>query len=193
MKVEEITKQKLKESQQKIEELSGIIDIIIDRLVRKYCSELDAEMKKITDKIQNYEQKPLSDLELDNIIIRLPQLIYWASEGQEILGVRADISESLKDEGFIVAYNDTQGSVGQRKLQAESEVLLEELTTMIYDRATKKIKLKVNYAIEMLQSVKKIYTKRINDFDWNKDDSPKSEVISTRDSRRTERRNKRSF
>ena len=193
MKVEEITKQKLKESQQKIEELSGIIDIIIDRLVRKYCSELDAEMKKITDKIQNYEQKPLSDLELDNIIIRLPQLIYWASEGQEILGVRADISESLKDEGFIVAYNDTQGSVGQRKLQAESEVLLEELTTMIYDRATKKIKLKVNYAIEMLQSVKKIYTKRINDYDWNKDDSPKSEVISTRDSRRNERRNKRSF
>lgn len=193
MKVEEITKQKLKESQQKIEELSGIIDIIIDRLVRKYCSELDAEMKKITDKIQNYEQKPLSDLELDNIIIRLPQLIYWASEGQEILGVRADISESLKDEGFIVAYQDTQGSVGQRKLQAESEVLLEELTTMIYDRATKKIKLKVNYAIEMLQSVKKIYTKRINDYDWNKDDSPKSEVISTRDSRRNERRNKRSF
>ena len=193
MKVEEITKQKLKESQQKIEELSGIIDTIIDRLVRKYCSELDAEMKKITDKIQNYEQKPLSDLELDNIIIRLPQLIYWASEGQEILGVRADISESLKDEGFIVAYQDTQGSVGQRKLQAESEVLLEELTTMIYDRATKKIKLKVNYAIEMLQSVKKIYTKRINDYDWNKDDSPKSEVISTRDSRRNERRNKRSF
>lgn len=193
MKVEEITKQKLKESQQKIEELSGIIDVIIDRLVRKYCSELDAEMKKITDKIQNYEQKPLSDLELDNIIIRLPQLIYWASEGQEILGVRADISESLKDEGFIVAYQDTQGSVGQRKLQAESEVLLEELTTMIYDRATKKIKLKVNYAIEMLQSVKKIYTKRINDYDWNKDDSPKSEVISTRDSRRNERRNKRSF
>lgn len=194
MKIEELNKQMLKDSQQKIEELSSIIDVIVDRLVRKYCSGLDAEMKKITEKIQNYEQKPLSDLELDNIIINLPQLIYWASEGQEILGIRADISESLKNEGFITAYHNTQGSVGQRKLEAESEVLLEDLTIMIYDRATKKIRLKVNYAMEMLQSAKKIYTKRINDSDWgNNDNSTKTDVINTRDSRKNERRNKRSF
>lgn len=177
-----LNKKNLRDYQQKVDNLSSDIDIIIDRLVRKYCSDLDSLMNKITERVMKYEENPLSDLELDYFILNLSQLIYWASEGQEILSVRADIAETLKDEGFLESFSNQTGTANQKKLKAEQSVLLETLTNLIYDKATKRIKLKVSYALEMLQSIKKIYTKRMGESNL---DSYSEKVINTGGNMRT--------
>jgi hypothetical protein len=154
--------------QEQVDEYSNIVDTLVDRSVRSYCKDLD-DYLKVLGNLFTSKEVIITDLQLEDIILRLPQLIYWASEGQEILGIKEDIAKSLRNDGFIKAFLEKQGSISQRNLQAEMDVLVEEYTQLIYSHACKKIKLKVTYAMEMLQSAKKILSKRMEDSEWVKE------------------------
>lgn len=159
-----IDKAILKQHQKKVDEYSDIIEGMVERCLRPYCKGLDDYVSYITSLIN--ENKDIPDIELEDIIIKLPQLIYWASEGVEQLGIKEDIAKSLKSDGFIRAYQDKQGSVSQKNLQASLEVIVEEYTQLIYSHAAKQIKIKITYATELLQCVKKIYSGRIAKSEW---------------------------
>ncbi len=159
-----VEKLKIIELQNKTEQYSELINPIIDRVIKPYTRDLDKYMEKANNLIDS--DTPITDADLDNIILILPKLIYWASEGIENIGIKEDLSKSMRDEEFIKAYANKIGSISQKNMETSLDVINEELSHLIYSHSKNKLKLKVSYAIEMLQSAKKIASKRMVDNDW---------------------------
>lgn len=157
----DIPKYEIQELQKVINDKCSILNTIVDRYVGTYCSDLDSYMQSVSMLLEQ-KGSNLSDLDLEEITLKLPQYMYWASQGQEILNIKEEVSKALKNERFI-SFIDTldSGSVGLKNKKAENEVLLESTVQYIYGYSSKIIKNKITYATEMLQSVKKIISKRM--------------------------------
>ena len=153
--------------QNKVDVNSKLIDEIVNRLVLKYCNELDTYMHKIKIILQD-EINPPKDLELENFVLSLPVLLYFTSEAQESLGIKEDMSKAIKSEVYNVAYKEASGTVADKTTKAEQESSNEIITYIIYQRAYKKIKLRMEAGYEMLSSVKKVMSKRIVEFELSR-------------------------
>lgn len=150
-----------------IESRSMDCDSLINIIVDKYCKDLDFMVNYILSVLKNgLETAP--DSLLEEITIKLPILIYWASSGQETVGVREDISKLLRSDVFAESFNAQHiGSVAQKTLNANQEAYTNDLLNTIYSHSTKLIKSKVSYATEIMQSVKKVLSKRMIEKEWS--------------------------
>lgn len=160
-----MNKEAVEKLQRDIDKDSKQVKLLIDKLVNKYCSQLDKEMKYAHDIIYSQDNNfsDISDSELEEIILSLPASVYWSSQGLEDISIKQNIAKMIRDKSFIESFNEKQGNIGKKNIEANADIEIENITEFIYDTALKSIKLKQSYAIEMLQSVKKIYSKRIND------------------------------
>lgn len=161
----ELNRTKLTQHQELIKEYGNMIDTLVDRTVREFSKDLDEYIESVQPLLVDVNN-PITDAELESIILTLPQLIYWASTGQERLGIREEISHSIREEQFVQAVKGKEGSVSLKTKQAEMEILVEDYTELIYSHASKLLKSKVNGATEILQSVKKILSKRMAESEW---------------------------
>lgn len=142
--------------QRKIDDMGMFLNKTIDQIVSIYCRDLDREMEEIrinlTSPVEN-----ISRIDLENIVLRLPSLLYWASQGQEILALKQDIAGLLKDENFKDALAQSEEiKSSSKKNDAESKTVDDTVMELIYSGAYRKIKAKINFGTEMLQSAKKI-------------------------------------
>lgn len=143
-----------------IEANSKIIDNLVNNLVSSYCSELDNYVTYIK-KILDDTNTPIVDTELDDFVLTLPTLLYFVSESQEALGIREDVSKAYEKDKFNETISHTEGTVAVKTALAELETQNEYLAKVVYQRAYKKIKLRVEAAYELLQSVKKVLSRRM--------------------------------
>lgn len=150
--------------QRDIDSNSDVIDAIVNRLVGEYCSQLDdymAHIKMILDDTNN----PPTDQELDEITLKLPVLLYFTGEAQEALGIHEDVAKAMKQENFNEVYNTATGTIGDKTAAAELATQNEFIAHIGYQRAYKKVKLRMELANEMLQSVKKVMSRRMQEYD----------------------------
>jgi hypothetical protein len=91
----------------------------------------------------------------------LPAQMYFASESQERLGIRHDVSATNRQFLYNKLYSEAVGTVGFRKAKAESELVNEDIALIVYERAYNQIKAKLAYALELLQSAKKVLGRRV--------------------------------
>lgn len=150
---------KLSEILARSDDNSDYINSICDDIVAKYCKPLDDLMRKFAS-ILNDINNPPTDEELDQMTMKLPNLLYFAGEGQEALGIKEDTSKAIKMEIYNKVHMSTAGTVADKEAKANAESQYETVVNAIYTRAYKKVKLRMEAGFEQLQSIKKVISRR---------------------------------
>ena len=152
-----------KELFDKVEENSTLLDNTINDIIERYSGELDNYMNFIRGILRNDEQPP-TDAELDDFALNLSTMIYYTSVGAEQMGIRDDLSHSAYKEAYNVARSmQKSGTVADKNSQAEIDAQAERVVNIVYSKSYKILKAKVDAAQEMLSSVKKIISRRMNE------------------------------
>lgn len=147
-----------------IEKNSDLIDELVNKLVTQYCGPLDDYMRQIEDILVN-QIEPVSNEQLDDFTLNLPSLLYFTSEAQESLGIKEDVSRAIRTEVFNKVRERAQGTVADKDSAAELATQAETIVLIAYQRAYKKVKLRMEAAYEMLNSVKKVMSRRISEYE----------------------------
>lgn len=152
-----------REMLEKIETNSTEIDKTINDIIERYSGELDEYVNFIRSILRNDEQPP-TDAELDDFALNLSTLIYYTSVGAEQMGIRDDLSSSAYKEAYNIARNaQKSGTVADKNAQAELDAMTEKVVSIIYNKSYKILKAKVDSSQELLSSVKKIISRRMNE------------------------------
>ena len=160
----EINVGKIRQLQKRIDANSDIVDSIVNRLVSDYCKPLDEYMEFIRN-ILNDTANPPTDQELDDFILNLPVLLYFTGEAQEALGIKEDVAKAIKQELYNEIYEKSTGTIADKTAAAELATQNEYIAHIAYQRAYKKVKLRMEAANEMLQSVKKVISRRMVEYE----------------------------
>lgn len=150
-----------------IDESASYIDELVDTLVNSCCTELDNYIQYVKRLLDDVDT-PISDVELDDIILTIPTLLYFTGNAQESMGIREDISKMDEINKYNNIFIQSEGTVQAKQAIAKLQTQNEALATMVYQRTCKKIKLRCDYALEILQSTKKILSRRLAELELSK-------------------------
>lgn len=160
---ENIKLDKIKEIQLHVENNSKTINDIVDSIIKSYAEDLDNYVLFIKDCL-NDGQNPPTDAELDDFCMNLSTYIYFASGMVEQLGIRDDIAKAVYKEMYhTTRASQDKGTVADKDSLAELNSQQELLTSICYTRAWKTMKAKVESAQELLQSCKKVLSRRMTE------------------------------
>lgn len=163
MKISNVDLQKVSNIQERVEEHSETINKLVDEVIKPYVKDLDRYVDFISKCLKDGENPP-TDAELDDFVLNLSTYIYWASGACEQLGIRDDISKAIYKEMYHTARDGiTGGTVADKDSKAELESIQEQITNIVYNRAYKIVKSKVENAQELLSSCKKVLSHRIQE------------------------------
>ena len=163
MRIDNIDLQKIADIQDKVEEHSKTINQLVEDTIKPYIKDLDKYVQFIRDCLKDGENPP-TDAELDDFVLNLSTLIYWASGACEQLGIRDDISRAVYKEMYHSKRNElSSGTVADKDSIAELESIQEQITNIVYNRAYKTMKAKIENAQELLSSAKKVLSHRMQE------------------------------
>lgn len=160
-----------------VEESSNTILNISSNILKSYTQHLDDLMQDLYSKVADPSTN-LSDTDLERYYLELTNLIYFMGEKLETVGVKDDISRAAAKEMYNKSYLDTAKSsiavastngkankltVSEITAIAESAAINEQVVNMIFSRVYKQIKFKVDAAFEMIGTLRKIISKRMQE------------------------------
>lgn len=148
-----------------VEDNARIIEHLVLDIVDKYTSSLDEFVIKVQQGLEDKEH-PITTDEMSNICMRLSTYIYFVSSMSEQLGIKDDISKALYKETYNNNRNLLErGTVADKNTQAELSSRKEYLVNVIYSRAFKMVKAKVEASQELLASCKKVLSHRLTEME----------------------------
>ena len=146
-----------------VENNSSQIQEIVEGIIKPYCKDLDNYVDFIKSILADGENPPTSQ-ELDDFCMNLSVYIYYASGMQEQLGIKDDIARAIYKEMYHSSRDSIdKGTVADKDSSAELASQQEYLVSVCYKRAYNIIKAKVSAAQEMLASVKKVISRRMQE------------------------------
>ena len=149
--------------QENVESNAGALDTIVNDIIAPYCRDLDKYVGFIKDCLKDGENPPTNE-ELDDFCMNLSTYIYFAGGTCEYLGIRDDISKAVYKEMYHTARaSQSSGTVADKDSLAELASQEEYIVSAAYNRAYKIMKSKVENAQELLASVKKVLSRRIQE------------------------------
>lgn len=161
MKYKELNSTKMVQKRKQIESDAELLNNVIYKIIKSYCNSLDNYVEFITNILHDSENPPTTE-ELEDFCMHLSTDIYWAAGMCEQLGIRDDIAKALYKETYNNARDkQDKGTVADKNALAELESQQEYLTSVCYTRAYKIMKAKVENAQELLSSIKKVLSHRI--------------------------------
>lgn len=177
-------KGKLDELVQKVEQNVEYYIEISDKIVNSYTSDFDLLMKDLKRDI--IENDP-SDLLLEKYVLELNNMLYFLSDKLESVGIKDDLSEMAAKEVFNTRYLESREKDSERKNKttvaeltaiAEDASKYETILNSIYSRVYKKIKLKMDAGYDMVNTIRKIITRRMQDAALNLNYKPVMPEVS---------------
>ena len=155
--------QQIEAVRQQVAVYSNTLENVVNDIIQPYCKDLDAYVAFIRDCLKDGENPP-TDSELDDFCLNLSTYIYFAGGMCEQLGIREDISKAIWKETYHTARARLdKGTVADKDSLAELNSQQEQLTSICYTRAYKTMKSKVENAQELLQSCKKVLSRRMQE------------------------------
>ena len=142
---------------------------ITNKTVESYTSHLDDLMKKLYIIIRD---KKYTTEDLERYSLELTNLLYFLGDKLETVGIKDDLSEAAKQEIYNKAYLDNQlkdGAKNNKTTVAELKAIAEEaskyeaVVNSIYERSYKIIKYRIDSAVRMIDVLKKIISKHMQD------------------------------
>ena len=140
------------------------------KVVAAYTDVLDSLMKEIYSEVISIDYPPLDTLE--KYFLELTNTVYFMGEKLEALGVRDDMSKAQYQEIYNKCYLSNQvkdvdrknkTTVAENKAVAENASIYEFTVNSIYSRAYKMVKYKIDAANEMIKSLSKIISRRMQE------------------------------
>lgn len=165
-----IDPERMRSVSQRVDGLSREVVEMADQIANDVCADLDDYMKGI-DEILTNQKNPVSDYQLDDFVLNLSSLLYMVSDAQENLGIKEDVARAIQKEVYNRVREKAQGTVADKDTAAELQCQEESIITIVYARAYKKVKLRVEAANEMVNSVKKVMTRRIAEMEMSQSDN----------------------
>ena len=152
----------------RVEDNSHIVDNIVRDIIKPYTEDLDKYVLFIKNCLKDGETPP-TDVELEDFCMNLSTYIYFASGMCEQLGIRDDIAKAVYKETYNNARdNADRGTVQDKNTLAELESQQEQIISVCYTRAYKTTKAKIESAQELLSSVKKVLSRRMQEYELTK-------------------------
>lgn len=151
-----------------VKDNSSVLDNIVDEIVQGCCGELDSYITYVKSILADDNLKSIPTPILEDITISLPVILYQVSDAQEHMGIKEDIAKSTKLEVYNNAFNSANGTVNDKKAIAELQCQSESVVHTIYQRCYKIVKSRMDLGLELLQSVKKVLSKRITELELSK-------------------------
>lgn len=136
-----------------VENESLNIDVLVNKILENEVKELDAYMDNLKRELN------LSDLsisELNLVLMKLCSYSYYLSTRQELIGVRQDIAAIYEKEKYNKSFNDLQGTVASKTSRAEELSQEEAIISLVWEKAYKAIKLRIDSLNRYIDAVKKI-------------------------------------
>lgn len=166
----ELEEKEIEIIRERINKNSIMINKLTNRLVADYCSQLDDYVRFIQSILQDDKHPPTAQ-ELDDFVLNLPVLLYFCGEAQENLGIKTDVAKAVKLEKYNEIYREVKGTIADKTAKSELAAQSETITHIIYDRAYKIVKEKMNAAYELLSSCKKVISRRMSEYELGGVDS----------------------
>ena len=152
----------------KTEEGTEYFISVSDSIVSSYTTDLDKLMQTL------YKDTVLSDISDDGIeryIFELGNILYFLGDRLEKMGIRDDVSKIAAKEVYNNSYTSAlisgegkvKRTVAELTAIAEEDAKYDNIMNSIYSRAYKQIKYKIDAGYEMLSSLKKILSKRMQE------------------------------
>lgn len=141
---------------------------ISDKVVTAYTNDLDALMNKIRE--DTIDNTP-SDEILEKYVLELSNLLYFLGTRLETVGIKDDITKMSAKEVYNNTYTDNldvapggkKPTVAELNVMSENASRYETVVNSIYSRVYRQIKFKIDGAYEMLASLRKIVSKRMQE------------------------------
>lgn len=171
----DVDKDKVTELLSDTDENSQYFTQITNNVIDSYVSDLDLIMNNLYDVINHNET--LTNDSIENYMLRLSNTLYYIGDRLEIVGIKADVAKAAKQEVYNRAYLDNQVKDSEKKNKttvAENQAVAEEnskyesIITSIFERVYKVIRFKIDAGQEMLKTLSKILTKRLQEIDLSK-------------------------
>ena len=151
---------KLNKTKESIEKSSELVDKWVKELVEKYSKELD-DYIDFVKKILANEKNPPTDTELDDFILNIPTFMYYVGSYTEFIGIRDDMANIIKEELYSNELLDAEGTVQEKKAEAVLAITEKEVINIVYKRAYKILSSKLDIALQLIQSIKKVISRRM--------------------------------
>ena len=128
---------------EQVENNSGQLEQLVQEVVKKYADTMDGYIEHIK-KVLDTGVDDLSIEDLNRILIKITTYSYFLGTRQEYLGIRHDIADMVHMEKYNMTYIDTtSGTVANKTAKAEEAAKEEKTIAIVYDRAYKILKLKI--------------------------------------------------
>lgn len=148
-----------------VEGKSTVLDEIVNSIIQPYCKDLDKYVGFIKDCLKDGENPPTTD-ELDDFCLNLSTYIYFAGGMCEQLGIRDDIAKAVYKEMYHTARaSQDKGTVADKDSLAELASQEQFIVSSSYTRAYRTMKSKIDGAQEVLQSCKKVLSRRMQEIE----------------------------
>lgn len=151
--------EKVRKNNERVESITSVVRDMVNNIVDKACADLDAYMKQI-DSILCDKDNPVSDRELEEFTLNLPALLYLVSSRREELKIKEDVAKAVYKDVYNRVREKSQGTVADKDTAADLAAQSEAITVIVLQRAGSTIKSREEAAWEMLNSVKKVMTRR---------------------------------
>ena len=151
--------EKVHTNNDRVESLTSVVRDMVKNIVDEACAELDKYMATI-DEILRDADNPVSDEELEDFTLNLPSLLYIVSSRREELKVKEDVAKAVHKDVYNRVREKAQGTVADKDTAADLAAQSEAITVIVLQRAGSTIKTREEAAWEMLNSVKKVLTRR---------------------------------
>lgn len=154
---------------EKTDEASSLFTNISDEVVKAYTSDLDKLLVKIKE---NAVENTPSDNILEKLVMELSNILYFMGTRLESVGIKDDITKLSAKEVYNNSYTNNLANVGDQKkkptvaeltVMAENDSRYQTVVNNIYSRVYRQIKYKIDAAYEMLSSLRKIISKRMQE------------------------------
>ena len=154
-----------------VEDNADIIFDISDKVVKDYLEDLDNLMNDIKENVVDIDD-PATNI-IEKSYIRLANMLYYVSAKVEDIGFYDDIATSAAKETYNRAYIQNQNkslsdkekrpTVAENQSIADEASKYENVTSNLYNRIYKIAKIKIEAAENMLKTLSKVLSKRMNE------------------------------
>ena len=145
---------------------------VTKQVTEAYSTHLDKLMQDFYQRHKEIKDVPTAELE--NLYLELTNLLYFMGDKLEQLGIHDDMSKAARQEVYNKAYLDNQvkdtdkknkTTVAENVAVAENAAQYESVVNSIYTRAYKILKYKIDAGYEMVNTLRKIISRRMQEVD----------------------------
>lgn len=165
-----VNEEKLKEIFLDTDKNVEYFNSVCNETAKKYSTSLDNLMSDLYIECIKTDDAPTSTLE--RYYLELTNMLYFMGEKLEQLGIYADMAKSASKEIYSKSYINNQvkdsdkrnkTTVAENQATAELASQYETVVYNIYDRAYSIVKYKISAAQEMVNTLRKIISHRMNE------------------------------